>query len=234
MMSYRTREGTTEVEVEYRFENIKKQRAPLSIDIPSDYTPQANDARLEKILSRLESRTIPTQEDLMSQAQGQIDRFLADGSTENAVLAAYRFYVITDSDQGLRELLARCGGLTDRYVRRLVYSLGDLREVGKLKEKLESKNSPIAYLLSYYLGDLALAQHRDDALIQENLIQCLEKDELIVGAYIDLSRRYMEEWDPYTAWRCIHAARRIAPNHSDLIPINILERAIERDSPDFF
>jgi hypothetical protein len=233
-MSYRTREGATEATVEYRFENIRKERGPLSIEIPAEYKPRSNDARLETILSKLESRTIPKPEELMIQTKSQIEGFLADGSTENAVLAAYRFYGITDSDPGLRELLTLCGGMSDRYVRRLVYSLGDIREVTNLRDKLQSKGSPMAYLLNYYLGDLALAQHRDDDLIYESLIKCLEEDELIVGAYIDLSRRYMQAWDPYTAWRCIQAARRISPNHSDLIPINILERAIERDSPDFF
>jgi hypothetical protein len=154
--------------------------------------------------------------------------------TEEAVLAAYRFYLVTDNEKGLRDLLKRCGGMADRNVRQVVYDLANMRQIKKLKLSLESKDSPIAYLLNYYIADLAMAQHRNEEPIQEDLMKCLEKDELIIGAYIDLCRHYLQEWDAYTAWRCIEAARGISPRHSDLISVDQMERMIERDSPDFF
>ncbi len=232
--SHRTRDGTTEMTVDYRFSNIQFLEAARSFEIPKDYSPRSTDKRLEAIFAKLETTSVPSQNELLVEAEKQIDGFLAMHRTEEAVLAAYRFYLVTDNEKGLRDLLKRCGGMADRNVRQVVYDLANMRQIKKLKLSLESKDSPIAYLLNYYIADLAMAQHRNEEPIQEDLMKCLEKDELIIGAYIDLCRHYLQEWDPYTAWRCIEAARGISPRHSDLISVDQMERMIERDSPDFF
>jgi hypothetical protein len=192
------------------------------------------DSRLEAVFERLEKSEIPSQQECFDQAVESVDRWIEQHRLEDAVLAAHRFYVVTDSDQGLRELLNRCGGMSDRNVRRLVYGLANLREIKELNERLESSGSEIAYLLDYYLADVSMAQHRNEESIDESLLSALEKDPFLVGAYVDLWRRHMQHWDPYTAWRCIKAARRIAPNHSDLLPVNQMEKLLEVDSPDFF
>jgi hypothetical protein len=142
--------------------------------------------------------------------------------------------ILTDNDQGLRELLTRCGGVADRKIRQIVYGLASLREIKDIKLQIGSEKDSMAYLLDYYLADVAMAQHRNQEPIMESLLHALENDPLLVGAYIDLWRVLLQEWDPYTAWRCVQAARRISPLHSDLVPVNQLERRLELDSPDFF
>ena len=69
--------------------------------------------------------------------------------------------MVTDSDQGLRDLLTRCGGVADRKVRHVVYALENPREIKELKLQLDSEKDSIAYLLDYYLADVAMAQHRN-------------------------------------------------------------------------
>jgi hypothetical protein len=44
----------------------------------------------------------------------------------------------------------------------------------------------------------------------------------------------LKEWDPYTAWRCLDAAKKISPHHTTLLHATKMERAIELENPDFF
>lgn len=231
---YRTREGTSERTYEYRFSAPLYSNGHMSFEIPKDYSPHSPNRRLEAIFNKLKTIENPSSQKLFDQASEDIEKFMKKGQIEDAVLAAHRFYILTDNDQGLRDLLNRCGGMADRNIRRIVYGLSNIREIKQMKEELETESSPMAYLLDYYLADVAMAQHRNQEPIDECLLNSLEKDPLIVGAYIDLWRRNLQEWDPYTAWRCLEAARRIAPMHSDLIPVNQLEKMIRADSPDFF
>lgn len=233
-MSFRTREGTTHKTIEYRFTNFEYRNEELHFEIPNDYKPQASVPRIESILNKLEMTQVPSSVDIYNKAVSDIDQYLANHRLEDAVLAAYRYFVLTDSDQGLRDLLTRCGGVADRKVRHVVYALENPREIKDLKLQLDSEKNSMAYLLDYYLADVAMAQHRNQEPINESLMKALEQDPLLVGAYVDLWRRLLEDWDPYTAWRCVQAARRISPNHSDLIPVNKMEKMIELDSPDFF
>jgi len=233
-ITYRTREGASERTFQYKFAPPDFAIGNLSFEIPKDYSAQSPNPRLEAIFDKLRTIEIPSSKNLFDQTANDIEKSMKAGRVEEAVLAAHRFYILTDSDQGFRDLLNRCGGMSDRNIRRIVYGLSNIREIKQMKEELEAESSPMAYLLDYYLADVAMAQHRNQEPIDESLLNSLEKDPLIVGAYIDLWRRNLQEWDPYTAWRCVEAARRIAPMHSDLIPVNQLEKMIRTDSPDFF
>jgi len=233
-MSFRTREGTTHKTIEYRFTNVAYLKENHHFEIPKEYSAKSNVPRIEVILSKLGSVQIPSRDEIYQKAVSQIDSYLASHRLEDAVLAANRYLILTDNDQGLRELLTRCGGVADRKIRQIVYGLASLREIKDIKLQIGSEKDSMAYLLDYYLADVAMAQHRNQEPIMESLLHALENDPLLVGAYIDLWRVLLQEWDPYTAWRCVQAARRISPLHSDLVPVNQLERRLELDSPDFF
>lgn len=233
-LTFRSREGASETTVTYKLENATFDAEEHVVHIPKDFIPQSKEKRLELIIGRAEKTSIPDVREIRKQSEEMIDKALASNRIEEAVLTAHRFYVVTDNPQVFRELLQRCGGLDDRQVRRMVYGLGNLREIKKSKEILESKQSKIAYLLDYYLADLALEEHRTDEPIKDSLLACLDSDPLIVGAYIDLWRVYLMEWDPYTAWRCVRVAQKLSPNHSNLLPLRSLEKSLEADSPDFF
>jgi len=233
-LSFRSREGARETTVTYKLENALFSGEEHLVEISKEYVPQSKDSSLETILNRLEQTPIPTVDQLLKESESMIDKSVASHRIEEAVLIAHRFFAVTDNDRGFRELLQRCGGLGDRQVRRTVYGLKDLRQIKEAQQTLESTRSKMAYLLNYYLADLAMAQHRTDEKIKECLLTCLESDPLIVGAYVDLWREYLMEWDPYTAWRCVKAARNISPDHTDLLPLRNMEKNIEIDSPDFF
>jgi hypothetical protein len=233
-MTFLSREGARETTVTYKLENALFNAKEHLVEIPQEYVSQSKDARLEPILDRLAQTTIPTVDLLRKESESMIDKAVGSHHVEEAVLIAHRFFAVTDNDRGFRELLQRCGGLGDRQVRRMVYGLKDLRQIKEAQQTLESTQSKMAYLLNYYFADLAMAQHRTDEKIKESLLACLESDPLIVGAFVDLWRVYLMEWDPYTAWRCIKAAKNISPDHTDLLPLRNMEKNIEIDSPDFF
>ena len=233
-MTFRSREGARETTVTYKLENALFNAKEHLVEIPQEYVSQSKDTRLEPILDRLAQTTIPTVDHLRKESESMIDTAVGSHHVEEAVLIAHRFFAVTDNDRGFRELLQRCGGLGDRQVRRMVYGLKDLRQIKEAQQTLESTQSKMAYLLNYYLADTAMAQHRTDEKIKESLLTCLESDPLIVGAYVDLWRVFLMEWDPYSAWRCVKAAKNISPDHTDLLPLRNMEKNIEIDSPDFF
>jgi formylglycine-generating enzyme required for sulfatase activity len=233
-MSFRSREGTEETMVTYKIEGALFNAKEHVVEIPLDYVPQSKDSRLEMTLNRLESTQIPTVDELLKESGEAIDKSVMSHRIEEAVLIAYRFFEVFDNDKGFRDLLQRCGGLGDRRVRRAAYGLNDLREIKEAKQKLESTQSKMAYLLNFYYADIAMDEHRMDEPIKESLLACLESDPLVVGAYVDLWRVYLTDWDPYSAWRCVNAARKIAPDHGYLLPLKNMEKNMEFDSPDFF
>lgn len=233
-LSFQSRDDREQTREIYRLESAMFDPAEHVVEIPSEYVPRVNDKQLEPILNRLQQFSIPDKLALRKQAEEMIDKALASHHVDEAVLAALRFLEITDNKDAYQQLLQRCGGLGNRDVRRMVYRLRDLQQIKEAKHTLESNQSKIAYLTNYYLADAAMMDRRYDEPIKENLLACLEADPLIVGAYVDLWRFYLIEWDPYTAWRCIRAAERIMPNHGVLIPLRNMEKQIEIDNPEFF
>jgi hypothetical protein len=232
--SFLNREGLRESTTTYTLEGRVSQCDQIRFAPPENYTAEVRVPRVETILANLQQTTIPSKEALLEESRTKVNAAVKANQTEVAVLEAQRYFAITDSDAGLRELLKLAGGMGDKEVRRMVYGLGSINEIKSAKKTLEAKKQKIAYILDYFLADLAMAQHRTDEPVLDNLFQCLEHDPLIVGAYVDLWRIYLNEWDPYTAWRCLDAAKKISPHHTTLLHATKMERAIELENPDFF
>jgi hypothetical protein len=146
----------------------------------------------------------------------------------------WRYFLVADDGIGFRNLLQRCGGMGDRQVRRAMDGMGNLESLEYLKRSLKVRDSRWIYILDYMIADLAMAQHTENLEVEKLLLDTLQQDLFLVGAYLDLARCYIEDWDYESAWQCIEAAQKLAPMHSNLDPIKSIAKQLEADFPDFY
>ena len=233
-LTFMSREGTVQTKVRYSLRNASFTEKSDIFEIPQGFAPSDGDSPLHQILKSLAQTEIPGHAELQKESEGAIDNALLNGSKFEALLAAQRYFLITDDGIGYGRLLQRCGGIDDTEIQRILYEFGNIRKMQEAKRTLDASKSRLSYLLNYHIADMAMSVHRQDIEARTLLLDALSADVLIVGAYLDLSRLFMADWDISSAWQCIDAAKKIAPSHSDLGPIKSMEKGLEVDFPDYF
>jgi hypothetical protein len=88
-------------------------------------------------------------------------------------------------------------------------------------------------VLDLFEGNARLAM-RPPTRGEQLLFDAVRKDPYIVGVWHDLADYYYRSFHMTEAWACIDAARRIAPDHFMLKPINEMEQALRTRNPQFF
>jgi len=74
----------------------------------------------------------------------------------------------------------------------------------------------------------------DQKLARELMIEALNKNPYVAGAWKDLGGFYFQSYETQEAWFCWDAARRISPNHPLLDQVYDFEYQLESTRPGFF
>lgn len=233
-LKFVTMDKGVETSVQYKLKEAHQVKKSDLFTIPKEFVAVSSDENLSSILLKLEKTQIPDVKLLMGDLEKTIDQEMKKGNVVDAVLAAQRYFVITDDSIGYRKALQRCGGFGDKQVGKVIYSLGNQNQLHELLHKVEISQSPYVSVVKYYMADLAMSEHLEEVDVKKMLVEALQSDPLLVGAYVDLSRVYQDEWDYYNAYRCIEAARKVTPRHSNLNAIKANEIRLERDFKDWF
>jgi hypothetical protein len=69
---------------------------------------------------------------------------------------------------------------------------------------------------------------------EQLLLAAIKKNPYLTGAWHDLADYYYRSFRTPEAWSCMDAARRIAPDHPMLKPLNELEHTLRSKNPEFF
>jgi len=89
-----------------------------------------------------------------------------------------------------------------------------------------------------YIIDIMRANILDNLKESKQAISAMKSaltaNPLIVGAYHDLGKMYMNEWNMPTAWECFRVAEQVVPEHRLMEDISELEISIESTYPEFF
>jgi tetratricopeptide (TPR) repeat protein len=230
--SYVDNSGSTSVY--YNLESAQQVSQRSQFEVPADYSTLESDESLRRILEELGKASLLGTNEMMKELEAELERDTQAGNVVEAVLVTQRYFLVTDDSIGYRKLLQRCGGLKDKGVRRVIYGLGTMDQLHDLMHKAEVSKSKYLGVVKYYMADLALGEHIEDFDAKSALLESLESDPFLVGAYVDLSRIYQTERDYYNAYRCLEAAKKINPTHSNLNAIKANELRLERDFKDWF
>ena len=87
--------------------------------------------------------------------------------------------------------------------------------------------------LSYLYADMAMTKGWDVDTYRL-LVLAIKADPYLSGAYLDLGRLFIQEFQVAAGWKCFEIGRMISPEHSQLKVIDKLMNDLERDFPDFF
>jgi tetratricopeptide (TPR) repeat protein len=69
---------------------------------------------------------------------------------------------------------------------------------------------------------------------EQLLLAAAKKDPYLTSVWHDLADYYYRSFRTPEAWSCMDAARRIAPDHPMLKPLNELEHTLRTKNPEFF
>ena len=162
-------------------------------------------------------------------AQGRyLDAFLANDeaslSTGDANMDWLRS--VKDKMNGDAQVLKLAGALAKH----------DSTQAPRIAEDLASLRalSPTyADVLDIFEGNTRL-ELRQAAQGEQLLLAAVKQDPYLTGAWHDLADMYYRSFRMPEAWSCMDVARRIAPNHPMLKPMNDLEETLRTKNPEFF
>ncbi|HUN56272.1 MAG TPA: hypothetical protein VMU29_14060 [Smithella sp.] len=126
----------------------------------------------------------------------------------------------------------------DEKVKELLTVLGDVsKENAKndlvILQTLQSSAKHYGHVIKITEADMQikLGKHQE---AKKLFYEALKASPHITGAYKDLGDLYYSEYSDLMAWRCWDVARKIAPTHVMLIPINEFEAKLVKECPEFF
>ncbi|OJT18996.1 hypothetical protein BO221_36360 [Archangium sp. Cb G35] len=189
-------------------------------------------------IERVMSGAVPDSQEVMARRIKEAGHSVDDGRILESVLTLLELHLEAGvSLPGMGESLQR---ETDPHVRQLRDALG--RRPGSKEEA----RIVLASLLglrkaagqrAHVLMTFEAAHHRalgEPEQARELLLQALEVNPFLTGAYKDLGDLYVRDYKPREAWLCWEAARRIAPAHKLLEDVRAMEEMLAAEHPEYF
>lgn len=100
-------------------------------------------------------------------------------------------------------------------------------------EDARSKNVPNCHVLNVFLAN-HLAVMGQNHKARDLILEALEQNPRLTGAYKDLGDKYLADYDMANAWASWDQARKINPNHMLNAEIAKLERSVRQRNPAYF
>jgi hypothetical protein len=166
------------------------------------------------------------------------DSAMSQGGYLDALLANYEVYFSTGS-QDMAWLSSSGDKLkTDPGVVKLAGALSQheapqLPAAADELSSLRTKTNVRPEIIALFEGNIRL-EMRQVSQGESLLLGAAKRDPYLTSAWHDLADFYYRSFRMPEAWACMDAARRIAPNHPMLKPLNELERTLRAKNPEFF
>ena len=165
------------------------------------------------------------------------DSAFAQGRYFDAFLASQEMALSTGDMDGdwLRSNREKLNG--DALVARVAAALRkhDASQAPVLADELASVRALAAShaeVLEIFEGNTRLEARQSGGVAL--LLSAVRADPYLAGGWHDLGDYYYRSFHMQEAWACLDAARRIAPRHPLLQPVNDLERTLRAKNPEFF
>jgi hypothetical protein len=166
------------------------------------------------------------------------DSAMSQGRYFDALLANYEVY-FSNGSQDLAWLRSSGDKLkTDPGVVKLAGALSqhEAAQLPAAADELSSLGTAASarrQIIEVFEGNVRL-EMRQVSQGESLLLGAAKKDPYLTSVWHDLADFYYRSFRMPEAWACMDAARRIAPNHPMLKPLNELERTLRVKNPEFF
>lgn len=240
-LSY-TNKSQLPVTSEYRY-GMSGFRAPTigRIEIPQGYQINfAPDKRLDQIIKASQDRKAKSVDDYNIAMSG----FLSEKKYMEA-LCVFNEYVLETGGADIQKIHDNIKRLFTEAPEssgapQLAGAIGQAPESKekitaaiKIIEEARSKNLPHGYVLNVFLAN-HLAMIGQSHKARDLILDALEQNPRLTGAYKDLGDKYLADYDMVNAWASWDQARKINPNHMLNAEISKLERSIKQRNLAYF
>ncbi|GEM_PF-3575670 len=216
--------------------------APSStIAVPQDYQKNYGfDERLDKVIKM----SLTEKEKTVDDYAAEMNKLLEDKQYLEASLVFHEYATHTggkDIDK-IKAIIQRIfsEAPAEEGVQQLAAAISQppsskehLQKAIEIIEAVRSKNTPHSYVLNIYLANYVdvLGQ---TAKAQDLILEALEKNPFIAGAYKDLGDKYFKSFHMQDAWTSWNQMRSINTGYPLATPVNELEMQILEKHPVYF
>ena len=212
------------------------------ISVPETYTKNyASDEKLDRIIKRSMTEERKTPESFFV----EMDALYKQKKYIDAALAFFEYTVQVgevDDVQAHKEILQRVfkGAPKESGVMQLGAAISQqpkskeqLQKAIQTIEAFRKKDLTHGYILNVYLANyLDMAGKTEQAKVL--MLEALEHNPFLTGAYKDLGDKYFRSYDMWNAWACWDYMRKINPDHMLVSHIAGMEKKIREIHPVYF
>ena len=146
-------------------------------------------------------------------------------SIEKLKKTVQRIYSEAPQDSGVKELT--------NAIRQQPTSKEQLQKAIEILEAARSKDLSHGYILNVFLANY-LDRVGQTQKAKDLILEALENNPFLAGAYKDLGDKYLRSFEMSNAWASWDHMRRLNPNHQLAPVINGLEQQIKQKHPVYF
>ncbi len=224
-------------EIKLRLKSVGRETLSRFSHPPADHQLiRSYEPEVRELLDTLDKRPAPT----LKQAQQAADSFVNASIREerflDGVLACAELFYQTGDGAYSGQLMRRLEQVADDDTRTKQFfdvMDGESQAIRKFRESHDFVGYKKLYVMDYMLADKLLSEGAGDEA-HRLLTKALAGNPWLIGAYVDLARMHIAEFDSLSAWHLIRAAQSISPTHQDLRPFIAVEENLANDFPDFF
>ncbi|WNG17145.1 tetratricopeptide repeat protein [Cystobacter fuscus] len=189
------------------------------------------------VLERVMLGAVPDSQEVEARRMAEAKQSAEGGRILECVLTLLELNLQTGTS--LPELGSVLRDEPDPHVRQLREALGRPGSEEEARAALASLQAlrKAAGQRAHVVNTFLAALHRglgEGAQARELLLQALEVNPFLTGAYKDLGDLYVSDYEMSRAWRCWEAARRIAPGHGLLKDVHAMEEMLAAEHPEYF
>ncbi|WP_163869003.1 tetratricopeptide repeat protein [Myxococcus eversor] len=196
------------------------------------------DSPVNASIERVLLGEVPDNQEVVTRRMAEAKQSLQAGRGLEGTLALMELSLETDVSPS--ELGALLQQETDVHVRRLREALtqpprneAEARAVVATYVELRGPAGNKAHVLNTFQASTHRALQEDEEA-RGLLLDAIEVNPFLAGAYKDLGDIYLSEYATGDAWMCWEAARKLAPDHRLLKDVNEWEATLVADHPEYF
>jgi len=198
----------------------------------------SDDSPVNASIERVLLGEVPDRQEVMTRRMAEAKQSLQEGRELEGVLALMELSL--ESDVSPPELGALLQQETDIHVQRLRAVLtqppgneAEARAVVSTYVELREPAGNRAHVLNTFQAGTHRALQEDEEALGQ-LLDAIEVNPFLAGAYKDLGDLYLSEYATGDAWMCWEAARKLAPDHRLLKDVNEWEATLVAGHPEYF
>ena len=211
-------------------------------DVPQGYRRiYARNKALDEVIRRsMSEKEVPKQE------YPVMMKTLLDKRDNAGVVMLFMEYTVQHGTDGVEDLVETLKAALEEDKKKggkLGYVVAAMRQNPESKEQAQqivsileearTQNYTHGYIINVFLGNTYAAMRQGPKAVQL-LIEALEHNPFLTGAYKDLGDKLMMAYEMPDAWACWDRMREIHPEHMLAGSVTEMEKALVRDFPQYF